>query len=1554
MPTYQIDTGNGTLEIDSDSEIPQDKLSAAVKAHLNTPKDAFQYPSVESQIGAVAAVKSVQQSENAEEFRQRAETFHNLPTAMKAVAPVALFGTDVLKTAAPVSGWVGAKDVEQNLRKASSDPSGGQELEENLGPVTKGVTRGMELYALQIPGAILKSSIDAYDQKYQETGSHKEATINALKTAPEMAAYVLVGKYFRPLTPFLQEESALVRGVAGAAQSSVGNIITSSAIRAIEAGNINAAQPTAESTAQDVFFGVLHGAHEGMQIANDKAKMSQALKVAPQELLNEASNDPQIDKTIPGLNALVKSEIARRADMPKTADALKTQPPEQTNEIQNKTTAQSAAGKTAGGDAGETKPGQPVAKTEVKLNESEVIKNENETQNEGKEKTDDQKEVTDRGGSTPPLRTAIYHDGGVQVGDEPFQAHDKITLNAVKNGIDVTAGQRGFVDDAGKFVNRVDAAKIALDKGMIDQSTFDRAMQRDGDDKGLHSEDLRAADKFAVGAMKAGELPPQETTGLKKATVKDERLARGLEDLPKEERQDEGDRVRRAEDKAVEKPQEVQKLITRIVDTGVKSITADEAADLLVERNRVMNERRDLEKEWHDPETDEARKKEVTKNLDGLEEQLNRLDVAQRAAGSEWGRTGRMYQRLIKEDYTLESMERRARIANDGKPLDAEQRATIKALSDQLAEAQKRVESAQQTEAQLKEQQEVTGTYQKLVSDLQKQISTSPRFDRRVLAAAENIVKKLESNAEAAHKRLRDRLGRTSAGVDPTIIKDVAEILAAKIARGGFEFADATAHLVDLFGEKIAPYVNKGWLEAEKLLSKISGDGKVRSAVRKGIKKAGATPEQVKSKAKAEAVAGEELSHKTVYDLAEAHVKAGVHGEDAVMKAVHNDLKEAYPDATERDIRRAFSEYGKTKFPSPDADKTELRELRTLVRLQESIDRLKENEAALKTGPQRDKATQAVREKQAQLNELLKTRQPPPTEEQLVSRDTAKQTALRNAIADLDKQLKTGEKPPAKAGVPDSPQTEQLRAERDAMRDKLNEIERSQNPALSPEERYNATRQKAIAKQISDIQERIKTNNYAKTPKSEPSAKNPETVRAWTELQKLKQQAKDNEDRIKNENRSTAQKVVDTLIKKPWHFLTAVKIIGHGTVGMVTHAGGLMWRPSQAATYWRNFGRQFGMWVNPAYHERLIYNLQNDPEYHAWKDAGASIDPTKTYTDYGMYAKWIGKLQAGGSRGFDALKLTLLELNKQDWKNVSPEIKADPKASLEARKEIAAINNKATGALPKGNDAVNQIARNAITNAALFAPKLYATRFTRVVLDPVKTAFTLANWKDATPAEKLAATTKLKHAGEFAATYIGALIANQAILSATGSKQNVNFTDPKKSDWLKFKAGDKTIMADGGLLDPVRLIGQIVWGDLIQNRTSNEQYREGTRYQKVTNDLAQYVRGKLNPTLGLVVDSATGSDFQGRPMPWSNEKPKFPDQPQYKWGEWLMQQGPIPLAGGTKIVYDSMRDKGLSHAQAMDIIKGAAVGLVGMTGVHVSTDYSTETKTKKRRSRSGN
>jgi hypothetical protein len=81
----------------------------------------------------------------------------------------------------------------------------------------------------------------------------------------------------------------------------------------------------------------------------------------------------------------------------------------------------------------------------------------------------------------------------------------------------------------------------------------------------------------------------------------------------------------------------------------------------------------------------------------------------------------------MEEDYTLEAMERRARIAKGG-PLTNDERATIKAQSEKIAALEQTLRAAKEAEKIAAEKAEFTRIFEAMVKDLQSKDAEVPKL----------------------------------------------------------------------------------------------------------------------------------------------------------------------------------------------------------------------------------------------------------------------------------------------------------------------------------------------------------------------------------------------------------------------------------------------------------------------------------------------------------------------------------------------------------------------------------------------------------------------------------------------------------------------------------------------------------------------------------------------------------------------------------------------------------------------------------------------------------
>lgn len=640
------------------------------------------------------------------------------------------------------------------------------------------------------------------------------------------------------------------------------------------------------------------------------------------------------------------------------------------------------------------------------------------------------------------------------------------------------------------------------------------------------------------GAMNSAEMPAPDTTSLKRAVVDTERENRGEPEIPTAPVVDDQQAVDNAKSMLDKDPTAGQSVVARI-NGGDPRISKQDAGLLLAERNRIVQQRTQWE-ERAAQSTDPMERATAEHQLQAIEEQLTAVDNASRTAGSEWSGVGHMYQRNIAEDYSLPALERKARaakaIATGDGSLSTDELSTVQQqasdyqkLQTEAAEKQQALESAQ------KEQQAQADTiraHEQTIKEMQQAEAARPKFGKAVFDQAQKIVDRLKVNADASRIKLRQALSQMNALVDPTVIVHAANILAHKVGELGLKKAEALAQMVDEFGDKITPHLEKAWKAAKKLIGAESAPDEVKKAVKSGVAKGKEkTPEDAAARLKADATAGDPLSHKAVYDVWRSKVKAGMTDVDEAAKATHETVQQSYPEATEQQVREAFSEYGKVKFPSKEADKVTLAEHRRITQLQLSIDRLKQGLDPLHTGLQRDKATQAIREKQAELNELLKQRTGPPSPEALAGRNEARKTALRNSIADLDKQLQTGEKPiDTSTPLPYDPEVERLTAERNAMKDKLNEIEAEANPPPTEAETYNKNRMAQIERESKKAQTRIDAGEYGPPAPKPPKELFDATQESLAKLSALRLKIKAGQQAWQKNNRTGPQKFWDRFV----------------------------------------------------------------------------------------------------------------------------------------------------------------------------------------------------------------------------------------------------------------------------------------------------------------------------------------------------------------------------------------------------------------------------------------
>ena len=420
---------------------------------------------------------------------------------------------------------------------------------------------------------------------------------------------------------------------------------------------------------------------------------------------------------------------------------------------------------------------------------------------------------------------------------------------------------------------------------------------------------------------------------------------------------------------------------------------------------------------------------------------------------------------------------------------------------------------------------------------------------------------------------------------------------------------------------------------------------------------------------------------------------------------------------------------------------------------------------------------------------------------------------------------------------------------------------------------------------------------------------------------------------VREADKSRASKIIQNIPSAAFQ----MRVFGHSSVGMITHAG---------MTFFDNPVQWFKNWVKSykyaygkiADYEAEIADLKNDVNYNIAKKAGLKNDVTKTTDEYVESSKslqkitkyvfgnskseaqlakdnTLAKMLTAGDRGFDILKRARQDTFNKYYNQLSADEKADPNTL----KKIAEIANNSTGA---ANLDLGRGAFNTIVSTVFFAPRLEVSRWKKLIINTPKVISTyskMALGKEVPISDKVEARILSKRMAKQAGMYVGGLLVNQAILSAMGSKNNINFTNPSKNDFLKFKFGDKNLDMTGGMLSTFRFVSDIISLPFKDNKTDTKR----NLFLKHGGD---YLTGKLSPFADLLLESVlTQEDYSGRPLPFSSKKGSA-KRPKYGWGEYISENyTPIPIAETARNIYDEIRKQGVDESMAKKLTVGAIV-----------------------------
>ncbi len=641
------------------------------------------------------------------------------------------------------------------------------------------------------------------------------------------------------------------------------------------------------------------------------------------------------------------------------------------------------------------------------------------------------------------------------------------------------------------------------------------------------------------------------------------------------------------------------------------------------------------------------------------------------------------------------------------------------------------------------------------------------------------------------------------------------------------------------------------------------------------------TPEQVKTGAA-------EVSDKLVRQLVRAYVEAGETDPRALLAKVHADLSSINPDQTERQTAVAISGYGKVALPDARPLRKTERELKTLIRLQTALADAQAGEKPLKSGPQRDKASQRVRAAQQALSDYLKDHpelQPRDPAKQLASARTAIISRLTNQAEDLQAIIDGKEKSRHnRASVPDDPEIRTLRNRVAGLKKQVAEMQATDDAfQLKQDAEWAKGTLKRVQKQAAAI-ERENTlyrfgqkDIYEKAAKRErqiEDAAQQEIETANARLIIAKQKARENIFNIELAGRTNTQKVFGA-IGQGLAFVR--ELLTTADLSAILRQGRYaLSHPKLAA---QSLPPMFDAIRS---NERMVAienAIANGPNFALSKRSKLAITDPNSLSPHAMEEAHQSKLarkipilshlQRAYSTYLNVLRAKMFDTLVADHKQIT-----GGTITPEVASSIAAIVNRQTGRSSLGR------LENAgpLLNTFLFAPKLLMSRLELLtgkglLWDTSGRKYHLGGNKGT---RGMIAKEYVKNAAAMAFIY--------ALYTVFQSKDDkATELDPRSADFSKKRFGDIHMDPLSGIAQMATFIARMVTGETVRNgevvplrenaRPLNafraHPLHDKPRYGSTDamDTIVNFARSKASPPAGLALNIFSGRMFN-KPFTW--------------------------------------------------------------------------------------
>lgn len=607
-----------------------------------------------------------------------------------------------------------------------------------------------------------------------------------------------------------------------------------------------------------------------------------------------------------------------------------------------------------------------------------------------------------------------------------------------------------------------------------------------------------------------------------------------------------------------------------------------------------------------------------------------------------------------------------------------------------------------------------------------------------------------------------------------------------------------------------------------------------------------------------------------VLKLVKSYVEEGVTKLSDIVKNIHPIIQEDLPDVKEKDIHDIIAgEYNKKQKTKSQVAEN-LFNLKKEAELINKLERL-QNGTEPKNERKKIKRNQEIESLQKQIKDFKK-------EETEAGKFYGESDATEKRIQTKEDELKRlqerRDKEPSEKNKKELSDREQklndeIKEERKAFNKEKSEANKFYGEEKNPQRAALESIKKRNAKSLGDVQEELKTGNFAEKEKkidliydTELKRKFPQlyadALKSQNDLIKAKQERQLRLAVQEYNNRSFRQRAWDKfvrLLNVPRTLMASVDYsapLRQAVVVTVAHPG--MAAKAGLEMFKSSFSQQrFDNWSNA---------LKESDRYPLMIDSGLSLtDPHSLHLQaqeeafMGNIAEKIpvvGGLVKGSERAYVAylnkMRADLFNRYADMFESRGRTFQNSP----ELYKGIASYVNNATG---RGNLGFAESAAP-ILNSFLFSPRLIASRINMLGLGDIA-SLGQGFYGKLPPEIRLQAA---KDMAVFVAAGIGVLA-----LAKYGFGAQVE-TDPRSADFGKIKSGDTRWDIWGGFQPYVRVLAQVIMAERKSTNTGKVIPLEGKGSMfgsSRADPLVSFGRGKLAPIPSMVWDALSRRTVQG-------------------------------------------------------------------------------------------